>query len=294
METRGDIAFLTPSFFGDFEQCRLLNESLARFVKDDYHHYIVVDAADYSLFKVLDSSNTTVLTKEDVLPSWVTRFRFKVPRKNRYFRFSWKSLPIRGWIAQQMAKLQVCAQLKENTVIIVDSDVFVCRDFRLSDIMRDGKVPLYLKPNVITAENLPLYIEWFKTANSILGLPERELPGPDFISPFTCWRPEILQKARAQIEETCGQDWMVVIARHWNFCEPVIYGTYVEYQGPAECGHWVIDQPLSYSWWKQNVISDKELQEFLQNIPDYCYAVNIQSKAEFSIDTYKQLVTSFF
>lgn len=294
MEASGDLAFLTPSFFGDFEQCRLLNESLARFVKDDFHHYIVVDAADYSLFKVLDSSYTTVLTKEDVLPSWVSRFRFKVPRKNRYFRFSWKSRPIRGWIAQQMAKLQVCVQLKQSTVIIVDSDVFVCRDFALSDIMQDGKVPLYLKPNVIFAEELPTHIEWFKTANSILGLPERELPGPDFISPFTCWKPDILQQMRTQIEKTCEQDWMVVIARNWNFCEPVVYGTYLEYTGPDKCGHWATDKPLSYSWWNPTAIGNEEMQEFLQKIPDQCYAVNIQSKAEFSIDTYKHLVKSFF
>ena len=43
-------ALITPSHAADFEHCRLLCDSIDRFVHDQPRHYILVDNDDYDMF----------------------------------------------------------------------------------------------------------------------------------------------------------------------------------------------------------------------------------------------------
>jgi hypothetical protein len=49
------IAFVTPTYAGDFERCRLLCESFDRMAKEDFVHYLLVADHDLALFKPFES-----------------------------------------------------------------------------------------------------------------------------------------------------------------------------------------------------------------------------------------------
>ena len=283
------VAFLTPSFYGDYDHCYLLVESLEKFVIGDYEHFIVVDRADYPLFRGLESSRTKVLLKEDFLPAWVLPIRIPLPQKDRYFRPSLKSLPLRGWAVQQLVKLQVCAGLSHEHAILVDSDVFLAKTFRLDDFVQDGLSPLYAKSGVID-KSMPTHLAWLKTAAQVLGVESPAYPGDDFVTPCNFWRPEVVREMRSSIERRAGHDWMTVVARNWNFCEPVVYGSFVQSRGFEACGHRLVDSPLCYSFWDQRAVEQGELEAFLDAMPAESIAVNIQSKTKLPKDAYRNLV----
>ncbi len=293
MTQETQLSFLTPSFFGDFEQCTLLCESLEKFVVEDYVHYLIVDRADCKLFRSLENSRTKVLSKEEVLPSWVSSWRFPLPQKNRYVRLSLKSRPIRGWIAQQMAKLSLCVQLKHEHVIMVDSDVFLTRRFEANALIENGLSPLFCNMGAIDPRTEPkhaMHEVWQRMSEKMLGSEVLDPPYPDFITPWNFWRPEVVRELKKRIELVTGKDWMVGVARAPSFCEPVTYGNFVLSEGPEACGHRLISDPLCYSYWTPKRISHLEMAEFLSKMPDHCYAVNIQSKANMPMDAYAHLV----
>jgi hypothetical protein len=62
------LQIITPSYPPDFERCRLLCETMDRYVRSEFHHVIIVDSADYRLFKTLSGTGREVIQKEDLLP----------------------------------------------------------------------------------------------------------------------------------------------------------------------------------------------------------------------------------
>jgi len=276
--TQRKLAVLTPSFEGDFDQCRLLVQSLEKHLKDDYKHYVVVDRSDEALFKQIESSRTEIVLKEDVLPFWISPWKVPLPRSGRVMRPSLKSWPIRGWIYQQMAKVEMAHRLQEEVVIMSDSDVILIKDLSVYDLIGDGHTPLYWKPGQNDLSRTD-HVKWHYTSCKVMGYPEPQFPQPNYISPFNLWRPEQVRAMKKKMEDTTGTDWITTIARNWDFCEPIAYGTYVEAEGPESCGHRFTEENLCHSHWDLVPLDAAGLEKFLSEMPEHCYSVNIQSKS---------------
>ena len=116
-----EISIVTPSYHIDYEACRLLVESINRHVPANIRHYIIVPKADYCLFKNLESERTIIKFQEDFLPWWIIP---SIVSKKWYL--SLKTLPVRGWIEQQIVKWQQESFLPEDVFLIIDSDTFFC------------------------------------------------------------------------------------------------------------------------------------------------------------------------
>lgn len=139
---------ITPSYAPDFARCRLLSESIDWCAASPIKHYIIVDRRDLNLFQQLQSANREIITVESVLPWWIK----KIPQvKNGWFSF--KSLPIRNWLIQQIVKLAIAEYVSDDILIFVDSDVVFIRPFEVRDFIRDGKVRLFREPQAIEATN---------------------------------------------------------------------------------------------------------------------------------------------
>src|SRR5881392_1922214 len=131
-------SIVTPSYYLDYERCVLLNESVLRWVPDGIKHYIIVDKRDYKLFARLRNRRTEVLTQEDIVPK---RF-WSIPFVRKW-RFSWNTLPIRGWMWQQVVKLSIARAVDADVYVMTDSDVLFVKPFDPSELIRDSKVPLF-------------------------------------------------------------------------------------------------------------------------------------------------------
>ena len=117
-------AIITPSYGPDFERCKLLVESTNRYVKGDWTHHVVVDRKDEPLFRSLAGERTKIAVKEDWMPWGVRRMPF-----SRRWWLSLKSVPIRGWIVQQLIKIGVGEHVDADAYIFVDSDLAFVRPF---------------------------------------------------------------------------------------------------------------------------------------------------------------------
>jgi hypothetical protein len=78
---------------------------------------------------------------EDIVPCWIRR----VPGVRRLW-FSFRTLPIRNWILQQIVKLSVAKVVPAEVLFFVDSDVFFCAPFNPQAWTRDGRPPCSSRP----------------------------------------------------------------------------------------------------------------------------------------------------
>lgn len=108
------IAIVTQSYKNDFNECRLLCESIDRFAKQ-LDHFIFVNDEDWGLFKALDYGNHHIFKKSVILPCYLVRVPFKI--LGHHFHVSPFTIPVREWIIQQICKLGAFEVLMGGTTL---------------------------------------------------------------------------------------------------------------------------------------------------------------------------------
>ncbi len=157
-------AIVTPTYAPDFEHCRLLVESVQRYVPQHVKHYLIIDRKDEQLFSELHSPRTKILLKQEILPWWIHQLPF-APK----WWISMRSLPIRGWIVQQLVKLSVNLALREDIYVFLDSGAMFVRPYDPATSVVDGMVPLFREQK--DEVRLTWNTHWHQVAARLLGLP---------------------------------------------------------------------------------------------------------------------------
>ena len=283
---------ITPSYQRDFARCRLLAESVDRFATSKIHHYIIVDRRDLKLFKQLESDRRTIITVESILPWWI----YKIPLvKNGWF--SWKTLPIRNWLIQQIVKLEIANHLKEDVLIFVDSDVVFIRSFSGEQFSQNNKVRLFriLDDSLSSVNNVELQSKWYHTANSVLGLPpfkefDRHHPFFRYVGNCISWKRDNVLLLHDRIERITQKSWIEAIANSWHFSEYILYGIFVDRILQEKSGHYWDSQQIAYGYWGTKPLSKEQLQVFLQNMSPQHRAVMISAKSKMAVADYASLL----
>lgn len=285
------LCLITPSYKADFGRCRLLARSVDCFVEESIHHYIVVDSQDLSLFQQLKSPNRTIITVESILPWWIQ----KIPIiKNGWFSF--KTLPIRNWLVQQIVKLEIANHLREDVLVFVDSDVFFVNPFDRRLFIHNNLVRLQrvsFEPSSVP--QLKTRINWCNSATYLLGLPpfkkfNQENPFVAYVGNLVTWRRDNVLLLHQHIERVTQKYWLEAIANNWNFSEYMLYGIFVERILKERSGHYWDSQPLSHEYWGTTPLMKEQLQQFWQNMHPQCIAVMISAKSQTPIDIYASLI----
>lgn len=284
MNTSLTACFITPSYAPDFERCRLLCESIAKFVSPPIPHYIIVDKKDFNLFSQLQNSYTHILTKESILPWWIWRIPFL---KNSWF--SLKTPPIRGWLVQQLIKIGIAHHVKEDILIFVDSDVAFIRSFQVESIIQRDQVRMFSDPESIF-DDMETHRKWYDTAAQLVGTEPMPFPGTDYIVQLAMWRRENVLKLCDHIEKISGKSWIETLGSVWNLSEYVLYGIFVESILKEESGHYYDPQDLCHPYWGEESLSEAELQEFFSKILPHHVAIMISAKAGMSVKQYQKLI----
>lgn len=215
---------ITPSYSDDRELCGDLVRSIRRFAPAGTPHTLIVPRRDVALFRPLEQEGVTVIEVGDVLPR---RF-VKVPFVNGWVNVRSPWPPVRGWIAQQIVKLEAVARSTADVVLVVDSDVQMVRKFDVDDFLVNGQVPLYRLDGAVTSA-LTRHMLWDAVARRLLGVPADESPQhPDYVCWPCLWQPSLVRATLARVEEVAGRDWASAIGRELHFSEMVLYGVYVD------------------------------------------------------------------
>lgn len=281
-------AFITPSYAPDFQRCKLLCWSIKQFISFPVKHYIIVDKRDLDLFQQLSDSNTTILSKEDVLPPWIKRIPLPFfDKKNIWLNLKgYKSgnWLLRGWLIQQIVKLAAAQYVEQEVLVFVDSDVAFIDSFDIHTLInKENKVRLF-RVEHSTDIDVVIGREWKNSANRLLSLPLENHYYDFYVSQIVTWRRSNLIKLYKHIEENFRQNWLEVISGAKDLSEYVLYGIFVNYVIERNAGHYDDHlQPICWCYWKDNPMLNDELEKFFQEAKSSNHkAVMISAKS--SID----------
>lgn len=278
---------ITPSYTPDFERCRLLCKSIDRFISPQVKHYIIVDQRDLKLFQQLQGSMREIITKESILPWWIQRLP-TFQKKNIWL--SLKTLPLRGWLVQQLTKMAISQYIEEDVLIFIDSDVVFVRPFDLyKNLVQDGKVRFFRELNSIP-QDLLQFSQWFKTISQLLQVPMTDFPAHNYVCQIVTWKRDNVLKLYETLEKHSNRHWIETFCSHWDISEYVLYGVFVDEVLGNESGHYYDQAQICHHYWREEFLSTEELKKFILEIESYQVAVMISAKAGIPIQSYDKFL----
>ena len=168
----GTAAIVTASYAPDFERCRLLCETIDRFVTGAPRHYILVEQRDVALFRQLETRDRMIISERDLLPHWLRPYDDPLSLFKRRIWLSLKTQPLRGWHVQQLRRIAIAAHVREDALVYVDSDVAFVKPFDCRVFWRDGLVRLFRRDDGIATALSDQEI-WSQNAGTALGIAAR-------------------------------------------------------------------------------------------------------------------------
>lgn len=275
---------ITPSYALDFERCKLLCQSIERFISPPVKHHIIVDQIDLPLFQQLEAPNRQIITKQSILPGWIK----SIPSVHQVW-LSLKTLPLRGWIVQQLVKIAAAQQTDADVVVLIDSDVVFVRPFNLHNFIRDDQVRLFRNP---TGNKLQrkMHLKWHQSASHLLGLPDVDKTIPDYVGHIITWRRDRILQLCQHIEQRSGRSWMETLGNSWHLGECVLYGIFIDRILQEQSGHYYEEHNICHSYWFSQPLSDEQLKNFLSEIQPEHVAVSISAKSGIPVERYKHLL----
>ena len=271
------LSLVTCSYGPDLERCRTLCESVAEYVDDDIEHLLVVPRRDRSSFAPLAGGRTRLVEVESMLPMWARQ----VPGQRRWWVTAC-SLPVRGWILQQVTKLAVADVIDREAIAFVDSDVVFVRPLTEDRAFDGGRVRLYRTPG---PPPKPRHVRWYREAARLLDLDEESCFGVDFIAQLVTWKRDAVFDLRERIEQATGRRWYRALCNTLHFSEYILYGLFVEQCIDGE-GHFRDELEWCHSSWHHGRLQEEDVPPFLDQVEPQHVAVHIQSNLGIDPDRY--------
>lgn len=294
--TDPSISLLTMSFRGDLELCQLLCKTIDALVPSNFQHVLAVPMADLPLFQPLANARRQLVTQEELLPKGLYRLPLPppeyrrmlgLPRRNIYVTRNGRF--VRGWIAQQLMKLEAARQSAADVILHVDSDAAFVRPLARDHLIHEGRARLLKTEG---AGDTPMHHPWHLTSSRLLGLQPNNYHGADYIGNLTVWRSAIVRAMLDWIAKVQNQDPMVALATAHDLSEYTLYGVYCDHvAGLSTSSHWPTDRLLCATVWPG--LDPSVLQERLDTleIDDDQIAIGVQSTIPVPMETRRRLVS---
>ncbi len=281
------LALITPTYRNDLSLFADLHQSVLLHTDESVEHYVVVPRGDADLFEAMAGPRCTLVPEESLYPAHyrsvgvVNHMLRSLPRIPSHARIAAINTrrpfrPIRGWVMQQVLKMELARRLNVDTVLLIDSDVELVRPLDEAMLRRDGRAMLYRRPAGVDS-SLPRHMQWHAVARRLLGLPPAQFPAPDYISSFCVWEPGVLRAMLARIERVTGQHWMDAVTGQQTFSEWTLYGIFAEevmkYEEEA-----LTESSLCHSYWGTVPLTLQSAADFLSGLNPDDVAILIQSK----------------
>lgn len=268
-----DLVLVTLSYAGDLEICRRLCATVDRWIDPAIRHDLIIDRCDLALFEPLVTARRRIVVTEDLLPELR-----QVTFRGRRFWLNPRTLPVRGWILQQLAKIAHVATLEAEAAIIIDSDAEFIRPIQRDMILRDGRVRLFRTP---TAEQPKTHARWHRVASRLLGvdMPAQRHFGADYIAAVVPWSPAVVRALIDRLRKRNVCPWHLLLGRQISFSEYVLYGIFAEKAEGAHRKLLVADPTdLSVSIWNPDDLAASANKEaFVARLKPHHVAVHLQS-----------------
>ncbi|WP_309083534.1 DUF6492 family protein [Chelativorans sp.] len=283
-------ALVTPSYAGDFERCRLLCETVDRFVTGATKHYLLVAGHDVARFRALESANRIVIDERDLLPPWLHGVRDPLSLFRRHVWLSTRTAPLRGWHVQQLRRIAIAEKVPEAALVYCDSDVAFLKPLDVSVFWRNGAVRLYRRDGALPVGGpVGNHAEWLVNAGHVLSLPPQPAHLHDYISTVIAWRRETVISMMRHIEEHHHRHWVEVIASRRRFSECILYGRYVDEVLEGR-GHFHDATQFCRVYWFGPPLDADGLRRLVEEMEPAQVAIGVQSFMGTDLDAVRRLV----
>ena len=268
--------FVTPSYAGDFDRCRLLVESRKE-CAPSIPHYIIVDRPDLPMFKTLAGLNTMIVDSRELLDKSLV----KLWGRNHWW-VSGRAPPARGWITQQIRKMAMPRISNADILINVDSDVVFVRPFAVDLLMREDRLALFQ----VDFENEQIR-NWSRIAGRLLGCAPPSVT-QNHVGMLIPWWRESVDQMLASIEAKQHLPWQIAVARQRTFSEYVTYGVHAHsVTGLAAAHHFADDRALVQTSWDKPTDTPSALSDLFASVCAQTVAVMVHSKDNISPANYR-------
>jgi hypothetical protein len=273
-------AMATPSYHGDFERCRLLCESVDRFVTGLSMHYLLVNAGDAEMFRSLEGPYRRVMTDAQLLPPWLKAWRDPFSGGKRLVWTGAGAIlrrvpPLRGWHVQQLLKMALPEVISEDVILYADSDVTFLKPYDLTSQDCDGKIRLFRQPKGVTP-GMP-HVKWAEAAAISLGVPASALPADDYITSLVTWRRETAVAMLRHIEKNSGRHWIPAVTHQRGFSEWMLYGMFNDIALKVQPDHFHDPLSLAHVVWFEKDVPPAGLGDLRKLLEPGQVAIGIQS-----------------
>lgn len=283
----GTYVLVTKTYRGDISLFRELCDSIDRHMPHVEHH-VLIDQSDLELFKQFESENRRLVSCSELLPSYR---EFHWGQKRLWWR--WPMTIVRGWIYQQLAKVEYVRTLDADAAVLVDSDAIFIREIQPDDLFAEGSLKLYRCPGKSSgpADQSP---KWHNAAARSFGLEERGYTGADYISNAVIWSPSIVRRMVETIEAKFGLPWDRVLTRNFRFSEYVLYGVFCDHvAGPHQNIVKGTIEELCHCSWDYNIDTQEGTKRFHDSLKPHHCAILIQSNLGMSDSQRSDVIREF-
>jgi Family of unknown function (DUF6492) len=270
-------AVITPSYIGDLERCNLLCESMDIFLQGPWHHYIVVDQRELGLFSHLNGPRRTVLVEQNILPNemkYVGRLPFG--RKLKLW-WSWKTGFMGGWQIQQLLKLQMAHVVKQDAMLMCDSDTFFIRPSNVSKLSESGVIRFLRSAHEYPETDNENITNFSKVAFALLNLKEPHYPVRNYVDNMIPWHAAMVRQLCQHITQVQNKPWYVAIGQKHIFSEYTLYGLYVDRLAKDHSMLAPVNESLCFTIWAKDGATLQNLESAVATLPPQVVAIGVQS-----------------
>ncbi|KAB2758512.1 hypothetical protein F9K98_21585 [Brucella anthropi] len=282
-------AIVTASWDQDFERCKLLCETIDKYVSGFTKHYILVDSKDVALFRKLESTQRVIIDERDLLPSWLHAFWDPTYLWRRRVWLSLRTKPLRGWHVQQLRRIALAGAVEEDGFLYTDSDTAFLRPFDCGTLWHHEKLRLFVRPNALANPEWPEHPVWAANAAKLLGIRNGKSGLNDYIGQLVSWRRDSVISMCERIEAHTGQHWVAALGNIRRFSECFIYGRYVD-DVLHGSGHYSDTHDLCRMQWFAPPPSEEEFRTFIAEMEPHQVAIGMQSFLGLSVDDIRRII----
>jgi hypothetical protein len=282
-------AIITASFAPDFERCKLLCETIDRHVTGFSKHYILVEHSDVNLFKKLEGPKRVVVDENDLFPKWIRAYPDPFYLFKRRIWLSLRTLPLRGWHAQQLRRISIAEHVDEDALFYCDSDVAFMRDFDCATLWQGDDLRLFRRENELLG-NLPGDQQlWADNASFLLGIPKDDVLPHGYVGTLIAWKRELVVGMCRHIEKLHNMHWLEAMGKHRRFSECTIYGHYAD-DIMGVNGHFIDNNDYCKVFWFAPAPTESEFRKFIREMTPGQVAIGMQSFIGADIGYVRRLV----
>lgn len=284
--SRESLTILTCSMARDAALFALLARSVDECAAADIPHKVVVPGRDMDVFRPFANARREIIAQEDVLPFRI----YKLPGALKYlaplapsFRrpvyVNNRLSAIRGWILQQLLKIEMSRTATQAQVLHVDSDVFFFRPMQAGDTFTNGRPRFFFADG---ATGNPLHGGWIEAAGRMLGITPDPAQPRHYVENCVPWASEVVRGMTQRISETHGRPWYEVLLGEETLSEYYIYGLYVDHL----CGTGTLaPDPMSFchSYWPDTDDAPMQADAHVGGLDPRHFAMAVQSTHPLSV-----------